>query len=264
MPAYQKIIWIGLAVTVIAILVLGYFLFLAPVKGEKAVVIPETSSLAGSRSPAAPGVGDEADPAIVPLDLELDGSDAAVRELVAAADVPAAVKSWLQQKELVRTVVAVVDNIAQGQSPAALLPFMAPQGKFLTGEKNGAVFLDPASYRRYDRVVSALMAVPDSAWITWYRTLSPTLEKAFRELGYPGVTFAQRLQQAIEQLTQVPALPAEVKLEGKILSYAFADAALEALNPAQKHLLRLGPAHAARIQNKLRSLAARLNASGKK
>lgn len=264
MPSYQKILWIGLAVTVVAILILGYFLFLAPAKEIKDVAIPETSSLAGSRSPATPIAGDEADPAIVPLDLDLDGSDAAVRELVTASEIPVALKGWLQQKELVRTLVAVVDNIAQGQSPAALLPFLAPQGKFLAGEKKGSVYLDPASYRRYDPMVNALMAVPDAAWVTWYKTLRPTLEKGFRELGYPGVTFAQRLQQAIEQLIQVPALPDHVALEKKVLSYAFADANLEALSPAQKHLLRLGPGNAARIQNKLRSLAVRLNSDGKK
>ncbi len=32
MPTYQKIVWVGLSVTVVAILVLGYFLFLAPDK----------------------------------------------------------------------------------------------------------------------------------------------------------------------------------------------------------------------------------------
>jgi hypothetical protein len=183
---------------------------------------------------------------------------------MAAAQIPAAMKTWLQQKEIVRTVVAVVDNIAQGQSPAALLPFLAPEGKFQAVERDGAFYLDPRSYRRYDPLVNALAAVPDRTWITWYKTLRPTLEKAFRELGYPGVTFAQRLQQAVEQLTQVPPLPEPVALEKKLLSYTFADANLEILNPAQKHLLRWGPGNAARVQKKLRSLAALLNAGQKK
>jgi hypothetical protein len=89
------------------------------------------------------------------------------------------------------------------------------------------------------------------------------LERAFAELGYPGITFGQRLRQAIEQLTRVPLLPEKTVLEKKVLSYAFADAELEALNPAQKHLLRLGPVHAARLQNKLRTLAALLKNTGK-
>ena len=107
-------------------------------------------------------------------------------------------------------------------------------------------------------MANAFTAVPDKTWITWYRTLRPTLEKAFRELGYPGVSFSERLQQAIEQLTGVAQVKKEIELEKKILSFSFADPNLENLNPAQKQLLRMGPANTARIQKKLRALAAGL------
>jgi len=263
MPTYQKIVWIGLAVTAIAILVLGYFLFLAPRADRKAATLPETTSLATPRPEAASETGEQAEPGIVPLDLELDRSDEAVREVVASAEIPAAMKGWLQQKEIVRTVVAAVDGIARGESPAPHLSFLAPAEKFSVSEKGGTPFLDPRSFRRYDPLVAAFTAVPDRTWATWYKTLRPTLEKAFRELGYPGVTFAQRLQQAVEHLTQVPVIRKDIALEKKVLSYAFADAELENLSGAQKHLLRLGPGNVARVQGKLRSLAALLRLSGK-
>jgi hypothetical protein len=102
------------------------------------------------------------------------------------------------------------------------------------------------------------MAIPDETLIFWYRKLRPTLETAFRELGYPEITFSQRLKQAIEQLAQVPATREDVALEKRILSYAFSDINLEDLNPAQKHLLRLGPQNVARIQKKLRALTSGL------
>ncbi|MBE0664719.1 MAG: DUF3014 domain-containing protein, partial [Candidatus Aminicenantes bacterium] len=70
---------------------------------------------------------------------------------------------------------------------------------------------------------------------------------------------SQRLQQAIEQLLQVPSIYKDVKLEKKVLSFAFADVNLENLNPAQKQLLRMGPGNTARIRKKLRELAAGLN-----
>ncbi len=264
MPQYQRIVWIGLAVAAIAILGLAYFLFLAPAGESNKVIIPETASLAKPADQAAKDAGEESDPAIVPLDLDLDRSDEAVRTMVAAGEIPAAMKGWLRQKDIVRTVVAAIDSIARGESPAALLPFLAPEGKFLAAERDGNYYLDPRSYRRYDPLVNAFTAVPDKAWVTWYKTLRPTLEKAFWELGYPDVTFAQRVQQAVEQLTQVPLPREEAVLERKVLSYAFADPSLENLNPAQKQLLRFGPMNAARIQNKLRSLAAALKSAGKK
>jgi hypothetical protein len=201
---------------------------------------------------------------IVPLDIDLDHSDAAVRDLVAGEDLPAAMRSWLEQKEILRTVVAAVDSIARGESPAAQLQFLAPSGRFQARIQDGTFWLDPQSYRRYDPLVRAFTAIPDKTWIAWYRKLAPTLEKAFRELGYPGITFAQRLQQAIEELIRVPVRRQEIALEKKILSYAFSDAALEGLDPAQKHLLRLGPDNAALIQNKLRALLGLLRSSRKK
>lgn len=264
MPTYQRIIWIGLAVTALAVLVLGYFLFLAPQAEKKAAAVPELNSLATPPGSGAGAAADLDDSGIVPLDLDLDKSDEAVRDLVAADAVPAAVKNWLEHKEIVRTVVAAVDSIARGESPAAQLPFLAPEGKFMARAQDGTLWLDPQSFRRYDALVGAFIAIPDKTWIFWYKKLRPTLEKAFRELGYPGITFDQRIQQALEQLTQVPPLPQkEVALEKKVLSYAFADAELENLNPAQKHLLRLGPDNAARVQKKLRALAAALHSSRK-
>jgi hypothetical protein len=173
-------------------------------------------------------------------------------------------KKWIRQNEIVRGVVAVVDNIALGQSPAALLPFLAPTEKFSAIDKSGTLILDPKSFRRYDLLVNTFLAVSDKTWITWYKKLRPTLEKAFKELGYPGVTFSQRLRQAIEQLLQVPLLKGDIVLQKKVLSYAYADANLEELNLAQKHMLRLGPDQVARIQKKLRALAAGLNSRPEK
>jgi hypothetical protein len=264
MPTYQKIVWIGLGVTAIAILILGYFLFLAPKSEKKAITLPETSSLAVPRQEPAPAAVEENDPDIVPLDLDPNQSDGAVREMIAAAAVPAALRQWSRQVNLVRTVTAAVDSIALGLSPAAQLPFMAPAGKFSTLEKNGKIILDPRSFSRYDPMVNAFVAVEDKVWINWYKKLRPTLERAFRELGYPDVTFSQRLQQASEQLLQVPLIAKDIELEKKVMSYAYADINLEDLNPVQKHLLRMGPGNIARIQNKLRTLMAGLNRSRNK
>jgi len=258
MPTYQKVIWAALVVTVIAILVLAYFLFLAPQAREKALARTE---LTPREIPQASG-SDFPKPVVdrdfSPLKLDLNQSDSAVRELIAAAPVPGQLRAWSRQKELLRVLVAAVDNVAQGQSPAVQLAFLAPAEKFAALDKNGTPFMDPRGYRRYDALVDVFMAIPDETLLFWYRKLSPTLETAFRELGYPGITFLQRLKQAGEQLEQVPVLKADVPLEKKIVSYAFADSNLEDLTPAQKHLLRLGPRNVARIQKKLRDFIAAL------
>jgi hypothetical protein len=258
MPSSQKIMWVGLAVAAAAIIALAYFLFLAPPADETQTVITDAPAPAPPASPTAAAREDGDDPAIIPLDLDLEQSDAAVRKLVGEDGVPASLKSWLRQKELVRTVVAVVDAIARGESPAPLLPFLAPAEKFQVMERDGELRMDPQGFRRFEPLVNAFTAVPDRTWITWYRTLRPTLEKAFRELGYPGITFAQRLRQAGAQLLRTPQFTDRIALERKVMSYALADPGLEALTPAQKHMLRLGPVNAERVRKKLRALGAQL------
>ena len=256
MPAYQKVIWAALGVTVIAILVLGYFLFLTPPAREKSIA---KTGLTPREMPAPAGPAATAGPEnqdFSPLQLDLNQSDPAVRELLAAARVPGLLREWSRQKELLRLVVAAVDNVAQGQSPAAQLAFLAPREKFTVIEKTGGARMDPRGYRRYDPLVNVFLAVPDETMILWYKKLSPTLEAAFRELGYPGTTFAQRLKQAGEQLDRVPRIMEDPPLEKKVVTYVFADSSLEDLTPAQKHLLRLGPHNVARIQKKLRGLLA--------
>jgi hypothetical protein len=253
MPTYQKVIWFALGVTVIAILILGYFLFLAPQAREKSIAKTELTPREIPQASESILPKPAADKDFSPLKISLDQSDSAVRELIAAAQVPGRLREWSRQKELLRSVVAAVDSVAQGQSPAIQLAFLAPREKFAVIEKNGTTCLDPRSFRRYDALINVFMAIPDETLILWYRKLSPTLETAFRELGNPGITFAQRLKQAGEQLDQVPVIREDAPLEKKIVSYAFADSNLEDLTPAQKHLLRLGPQNVARIQKKLRS-----------
>jgi len=258
MPTYQKVIWVALGVTVIAILTLGYFLFLAPEAREKSVSKTEFTPRDISQPTESALTKPAEDKDFSPLKLDLNQSDPAVRELIASAQVPGLLRAWSRQKELVRSVVAAVDNVAQGQSPAAQLAFLAPEEKFSVIEKNGTTSLDPQSFRRYDTLINVFIAIPDETLIFWYRKLRPTLESAFRELGYPEITFSQRLKQAIEQLDQVPVTRKDMPLEKKILSYAFADINLEDLTLAQKHLLRLGPQNVARIQKKLRGFASGL------
>src|SRR5438094_661952 len=91
-----------------------------------------------------------------------------------------------------------------------------------------------------------------------YRRLQPLCEDAYRGLGKPQGRFDDVLVKAIRTLLATPVVEGDVELTPKVITYAFADPALEGLSPAQKHLLRMGPKNERAIQAELRALATAL------
>ena len=82
----------------------------------------------------------------------------------------------------------------------------------------------------------------------------PLLDKAFTELGYPNITFNQRLQQAIKVLLATPIIEEPIELYSISVNYKFVDPKLEALPDAQKLLIRMGPDNTRKLKKVLRRL----------
>ena len=93
---------------------------------------------------------------------------------------------------------------------------------------------------------------------TAYRTLAPLFEAAYVELGHPEGGFPAALDQAIRALLAVPVLREDVELVPHAIGFRYADPKLEALTPAQKQFLRIGPRNVRLVQGKLKELAAAL------
>jgi len=96
------------------------------------------------------------------------------------------------------------------------------------------------------------------ASVDLYRQLQPLCEEAYRELGHPPSRFDDVVAKAIQTLLATPVVEGEIELRPKVVTYAFADPRLEALSPAQRHFLRMGPRNVRLIQGELRTLAAAL------
>ena len=88
-----------------------------------------------------------------------------------------------------------------------------------------------------------------------YTVLKPRIEEASAELGNPE-PFDRTLERAIVLLldTPIPAGPIRVEPQGAT-AYRYDSELFEALKPAQKQLLRMGPEHARAVQAKLRAIA---------
>lgn len=196
-----------------------------------------------------------------PLDLpSLDDSDAAVRELIAAVSPHPGLAEWLSEEQLVRTFVVAVENVADGESPAPHLGFLAPEGSFRVRDTPRGPVLDPASFARYDEVTSVVTSLDAGRVARRLRDLAPLTEAAYRELGHPDGGFEATLKRALDKLIETPVPAPGAALQRLSVAYAWDDPRLESLDPAQKHLLRMGPENQAAVQAWLKSLRDALSA----
>jgi hypothetical protein len=222
----------------------------ASVPAEAPGAPPPTAT---SEPPLLPSAAEPAAPA-EPLPA-LGESDAFVRERAARASPRSELTPWLAGEGLVARFVAAVDAVANGESPRAQLPELAPRGPFRVLERGGRSFVAPQAYARYDLVASVFASLDPASCARIHALLLPLFEEAYRELGGPEGRFDDVLARAFRELLRTPVREGQIELLPVVKSYDLADPELEALSPAQKHLLRMGPRNARRIQAKLSELA---------
>ena len=249
-------VW-GLALGILAILaviaVLYYVLILKkPQAPETVSPAPAPAAKAEKEQPpATPGLEPLAFPAV-----SLADSDTAVRQFATALSTNPDFAKWLLTKDLIRTFVVSVDNVANGLSPKGHIDFFSPQGTFRVLRSKAGTFIDPAGYARYTPVVDVVRSLDATAAVRLYRAIQPLLQDAYNELGYPGVSFDDTLVKAMAELLGTPVVNGPIGLSAKVLSYVMTDDVLEALSQAQKQLLRVGPKGVETVQTKTRELAA--------
>ena len=251
----------GLLIVVVLALAAGAWWWMSrngadPADGESVA----TQQDEGARPGGEANQPEPTEPAEPEIELpRLSASDAFVRETAARLSEHPALVRWLANDDLVRRYVATVENVANGASPSSHLEFMEPNGPFEARRTNGELKQTPASYERYDLAVDVFTSLDIGTAVQLFHTMEPLLDEAYREIAPPGASFRDALSQAIDRLLEVEVPEQSPELEEAVLSYRYADPDLEELTPAEKHLLRLGPERAARVQTKLQFLQAGLD-----
>lgn len=267
METYKKVFMAGTIVAVLLIIALIlYFFFInqptslqESMEGSPGSTEPVSTSTDSAGEAHRQKIIGEKEPTQLPMpDIRLNTSDEPVRELVRDCSHHPDFAQWLKNKDILRRCVAIVDNISNGASPAPHLQFLLPSDQFKVIKENGKIILDPTSYIRYQPIAMVLVSLESEKLVMVYHQLLPVIEEAYQELGYPGTKFRESLEEAIEVLLKTPIPEGEILLEEKVTTYAFADPHLEALSDTQKHLLRMGPQNARKIQAKLREIKAAL------
>ena len=197
--------------------------------------------------------GGEAEGPVVTVD------PAKARSLLEAVSSNPLFRSWIGEGDLVRRWVVVTDNLAEGISPRAQLPFLAPARPFSVETRGGSTYIAAAAYQRYDAAADALASIDAAALGRVYRELHAPLQSAYRALGYPGASLDAVTARALHRLTDAVVPEGQLAVvPAKGGAYLFADPRLEELGPVEKHLLRLGPRNARLVQEKARQLLAEL------
>jgi len=154
--------------------------------------------------------------------------------------------------DIIRHIVATVDNLPRDKVSQRLMPVRPVAGKFLVAGKEENIVLDPANYARYAPYVRLAEAVNVKKLVAVYVHFYPLFQQAYKDLGYPTGYFNDRLIEVIDHLRAAPDVKAPVMLVQPKVFYEFADPGLEALSAGQKIMIRMGPENAAKMKAKLK------------
>ncbi len=247
---WTPLILIGCAVIGVAIGSYVFFRWSPPKETARTETGQAVKQRPAARLPAEPGEN-------IPLP-PLDRTDALVRELLGRLSSHPRVAAWLTTDQLIRNFTVVVVNIADGHAPATHLRTLVPDGAFQVVQQDGKPFIDSSAYQRYDGHAAAVSGIDARGAARLYATLRPRLDEAYNELGAPHGDFDTTLERAIARLLQTPVVQGPVAVEPAGALFKFSDPRLESLSPAQKQLLRMGPANVRTVQAKLREVARHL------
>ena len=185
----------------------------------------------------------------------LDVSDAPMQQSLAEAFTKERPFAGLAlSQDLVRHLVATVDNLPRQHVGRSLLPLRPPPGRLVASEQGEVVVLSPENHARYTRYVKLAQAIDTNKLVAVYVRFYPLFQQAYEELGYPNRYFNDRVVEVIDHLLATPEVQGPLELEQFGSFYQFADPDVEDLSAGRKLLIRIGPDNAAVIKAKLRDI----------
>jgi hypothetical protein len=159
-------------------------------------------------------------------------------------------------ENLVRNIVATIDNLPREAVSQRVNPLHPVTGAPLTLGKGTSLTLAPANGSRYALQMRLVESVPTEKLVAFYRRHYPLFQQAYVELGYPNGYFNDRLVEVIDHLLATPEPAGPIHLTQPKVLYEFADPALEELSAGQKSMLRIGKENRDRVKAKLREVRA--------
>ena len=222
------------------------------------VAVPSTEPVPAPATPSA----DSAPPVRYPLEgvppkveqasmPSLQESDSIVLNALSGLAGGAALDRIVQREDIVRRIVATVDNLPRATGPQRLLPLTPPSGAFATAASDNTITIGAENLKRYAPYMQVVEAIDAKTLATLYIRFYPLFQQAYRDLGYPNGYFNDRLVDAIDDLLAAPDVQAPIKLTQPKVLYEYADPDLERRSGGQKLMMRIGSNNARIVKAKL-------------
>jgi hypothetical protein len=184
----------------------------------------------------------------------LADSDPAIGSALAGVFGKALFEQFFVPEDLVRHLVATVDNLPRKQVASRLMPVKPVPGPLRTSGKDAGLAISPDNAARYAPYVRVMDSVDSRKLVALYTQFYPLFQQSYAELGYPSRYFNDRVIEVIDHLLATPDVKEPIALTQPKVLYEFADPALQELSAGQKVLLRMGPENETRVKAKLREI----------
>jgi hypothetical protein len=201
----------------------------------------------------------EPEPVIVPDPLlPLNESDPqftqSLTEIVGADPLA----EYLIKSQAISRLVATIDSLTSRQIPPQINPVKPADNKFIADAEGESAVMSVQNFARYDGYVALLQNADSDALMVLYQRYYPLFQQAWEENGGEG-SFNDRLTEVIDILLETPDVPGPIYLTKPEAVYLFEDPVLESMTAGQKILVRMGPANASIVKEKLNDLRMELN-----
>ena len=254
MTSEKPIMWGAAAVVLAGIGALYYFY---AVRGPVQVAAPPPQVHPAAPAPSEPAIEHPVPAAgqnaAAPLP-QLKDSDQPVASALTGMPNVTGIEKFLVPQNLVRHVVATIDNLPRKKVAVDVRPIKSTSGEFEVSGTADHLMLNPDNFKRYAPFVDLVKSVDASALGTVYFRFYPLFQQAYEDLGYPTEYFNDRVIEVIDHLLETPEVQGPIELVQPNVMYLYADPKLEALSAGQKTLIRMGPENAGVIKTKLREL----------
>jgi len=184
----------------------------------------------------------------------LDESDTTLWEALAELLGKKTLAELLKSGNIVRHIVATVDNLPREIAPSRVMPLTATPGAFVVKGKGNDAFIGPGNPARYSNRVRVLQGIDARRLVDLYLHFYPLFQKSYAELGYPNRYFNDRLVETLDDLLAAPDIMTPIKLVQPKVLYQYADSELEARSAGQKIMIRIGVGNEGLVKAKLREI----------